>query len=49
VHGSPALALLGNPAHIGIAPELGADNDTVLSELGYTPVQIENFRERKII
>jgi crotonobetainyl-CoA:carnitine CoA-transferase CaiB-like acyl-CoA transferase len=48
VHGSP-WHFSETPAHIGIAPELGADNDTVLSELGYTPVQIENFRERKII
>jgi len=48
VHGSP-WHFSETPAHIGIAPELGADNDTVLSELGYTPAQIEDFRERKII
>ena len=48
VHGSP-WHFSETPAHIGIAPELGADNDTVLSEFGYTPVQIEDFRERKII
>ena len=48
VHGSP-WHFSETPACFGIAPELGADNDTVPSELGYTPVQIENFRERKII
>ena len=48
VHGSP-WHFSETPAQIGIAPELGAENDTVLSELGYTPVQIKDFRERKII
>ena len=48
VHGSP-WHFSETPAHIGIPPELGADNDTVLAELGYTPAQIEEFRERKII
>jgi len=48
VHGSP-WHFSETPAHIGIARELGADNDTVLAELGYTPAQIDNLRERKII
>jgi CoA:oxalate CoA-transferase len=48
VHGSP-WHFSETPAHIGIAPELGAHNDEILGELGYTPAQIENFRERKII
>jgi crotonobetainyl-CoA:carnitine CoA-transferase CaiB-like acyl-CoA transferase len=48
VHGSP-WHFSETPAQIGIAPELGADNDTVLTELGYTPAQIEDLRERKII
>jgi crotonobetainyl-CoA:carnitine CoA-transferase CaiB-like acyl-CoA transferase len=48
VHGSP-WHFSETPAHIGIAPELGADNDAVLTELGYTPAQIEDLRERKII
>ena len=48
VHGSP-WNFSETPAQIGIAPELGADNDTVLGDLGYTPAQIENLRERKII
>jgi crotonobetainyl-CoA:carnitine CoA-transferase CaiB-like acyl-CoA transferase len=48
VHGSP-WNFSETPAHIGIAPELGADNDTVLAELGYSPAQIEDFRKRKII
>ena len=37
------------PARIGIAPELGADNDAVLGELGYSAAQIGELRERKII
>jgi crotonobetainyl-CoA:carnitine CoA-transferase CaiB-like acyl-CoA transferase len=48
VHGSP-WHFSKTPSHIGIAPQLGADNDEILAELGYTPAQIENFRERKII
>src|SRR5712675_256527 len=39
VHGSP-WQFSETPAHIGIAPELGADNDAILRELGYTPTQI---------
>ena len=48
VHGSP-WHFSETPARIGIAPELGADNDAVLSGLGYTPAQIADLRERKII
>ena len=48
VHGSP-WHFSETPAHIGIAPELGAHNEEILAELGYTPTQIEDFRERKII
>jgi CoA:oxalate CoA-transferase len=48
VHGSP-WNFSETPAQIGIAPELGADNDAVLAELGYSPAQIEHLRERKII
>ena len=48
VHGSP-WHFSETPAHIGIAPELGADNDAVLTELGYTPAQLDGLRERKII
>src|SRR5216110_2159194 len=36
VHGSP-WNFSETPAQIRIAPELGADNDAVLGELGYTP------------
>ena len=48
VHGSP-WHFSETPAKIGIAPELGADNDKVLAGLGYTPAQIADLRERKII
>jgi crotonobetainyl-CoA:carnitine CoA-transferase CaiB-like acyl-CoA transferase len=48
VHGSP-WHFSETPAQIGIAPELGAHNDEVLAGLGYTPAQIEDLRERKII
>jgi crotonobetainyl-CoA:carnitine CoA-transferase CaiB-like acyl-CoA transferase len=48
VHGSP-WHFSETPAHAGIAPELGAHNDEILAELGYTPAQIQGLRERKII
>jgi crotonobetainyl-CoA:carnitine CoA-transferase CaiB-like acyl-CoA transferase len=48
VHGSP-WRFSETPPHIGIASELGAHNDEILAELGYTTAQIEDFRERKII
>jgi crotonobetainyl-CoA:carnitine CoA-transferase CaiB-like acyl-CoA transferase len=48
VHGSP-WHFSETPAQIGIAPELGADNDRVLGELGYTDTEIADLRERKII
>jgi crotonobetainyl-CoA:carnitine CoA-transferase CaiB-like acyl-CoA transferase len=48
VHGSP-WNFSETPAKIGIAPELGADNDAVLAELGYTAADIADLRERKII
>lgn len=48
VHGSP-WGFSETPARIGIAPELGADNDAVLGAAGYTAAQIQDFRERKII
>jgi crotonobetainyl-CoA:carnitine CoA-transferase CaiB-like acyl-CoA transferase len=48
VHGSP-WHFSETPPKIGIAPELGADNDAVLAELGYTAAQITELRERKVI
>ena len=48
VHGSP-WHFSETPAHIGVAPKLGADNAEILGDLGYTATQIEDFRERKII
>lgn len=48
VHGSP-WQFSETPAKIGIAPGLGADNDAVLSELGYAPAEIADLRQRKVI
>jgi crotonobetainyl-CoA:carnitine CoA-transferase CaiB-like acyl-CoA transferase len=48
VHGSP-WHFSETPAQIGVAPELGADNDAVLAGLGYGPAQIDGLRQRKII
>jgi crotonobetainyl-CoA:carnitine CoA-transferase CaiB-like acyl-CoA transferase len=48
VHGSP-WRFSQTPPHIGIAPKLGADNDAILSGLGYTLAEIADLRERKII
>ena len=48
VHGSP-WHFSETPAQIGVAPELGADNDAVLAELDYSPAQIDDLRRRKII
>ncbi len=48
VHGTP-WQFSETPAHIGVAPELGADNDTVLGELGLGAADIADLRERKII
>jgi crotonobetainyl-CoA:carnitine CoA-transferase CaiB-like acyl-CoA transferase len=48
VHGSP-WHFSETPARIGVAPTLGADNDAILAELGYGPVQIADLRQRKII
>ncbi len=48
VHGTP-WKFSETPAKIGVAPELGADNDSVLSGVGYTAEQIRDFRDRKVI
>ena len=48
VHGSP-WQFSETPAQAGIAPELGAHNDEILAGLGYTPAQIDDLRDRKII
>jgi crotonobetainyl-CoA:carnitine CoA-transferase CaiB-like acyl-CoA transferase len=48
VHGTP-WHFSETPARIGVAPELGADNDAVLGELGFGATEIAEFRERKII
>jgi crotonobetainyl-CoA:carnitine CoA-transferase CaiB-like acyl-CoA transferase len=48
VHGSP-WHFSETPAKVGIAPRLGADNDEILADLGYTATQIDDLRHRKII
>jgi crotonobetainyl-CoA:carnitine CoA-transferase CaiB-like acyl-CoA transferase len=48
VHGSP-WHFSETPARIGIAPKLGGHNDEVLAELGYSPAQIRDLKERRII
>jgi crotonobetainyl-CoA:carnitine CoA-transferase CaiB-like acyl-CoA transferase len=48
VHGSP-WNFSETPAKIGIAPELGADTDSVLGELGYSAADIAELRDRNII
>ena len=48
VHGSP-WHFSETAVHVGIAPALGAHNDDILAGLGYSPSQIGDFRERKII
>jgi crotonobetainyl-CoA:carnitine CoA-transferase CaiB-like acyl-CoA transferase len=48
VHGTP-WKFSETPVRIGVAPELGADNDAVLGDVGYSAAEIREFRERKII
>src|SRR5260370_28523701 len=48
VHGSP-WNFSETPAQVGIAPELGADNDEILARVGYSAAQIADLRQRKII
>lgn len=48
VHGSPWHFSV-TPAKIGIAPKLGADNDAVLADLGYSEAEIADLRVRKVV
>ena len=48
VHGSP-WRFSETPAKIGIAPELGEHNVPILTSLGYSDAQIQEFKDRKII
>lgn len=48
VHGSP-WHFSETPAKIGIAPKLGADNDAVLADLGYSEAEIADLRVRKVV
>jgi crotonobetainyl-CoA:carnitine CoA-transferase CaiB-like acyl-CoA transferase len=48
VHGSP-WQFSETPAKVGIAPELGEHNEDVLKEIGYSAVEIQGFRDRKVI
>ena len=48
VHGSP-WRFSETPARIGIAPELGADTDAILADLGYGADEIADLHARKIV
>ena len=48
VHGNP-WHFSETPAKIGIAPESGAHNDAVLTDLGYDKAEIADLRARKIV
>ena len=48
VHGSP-WHFSETPVKIGIAPELGEHNVAILTSLGYSNAQIQEFKDRKII
>jgi crotonobetainyl-CoA:carnitine CoA-transferase CaiB-like acyl-CoA transferase len=48
VHPSP-WHFFETPTKIGIPPERGADNDTVLADLGYSVAEIEDLRARKVV
>lgn len=48
VHGSP-WHFSETPAKIGIAPELGEHNDSILTHLGYSEAQIQAFKENNVI
>ena len=48
VHGSP-WQFSQTPAKIGVAPGLGADNDAVLADLGYSKAEIAGLRDKKVI
>jgi crotonobetainyl-CoA:carnitine CoA-transferase CaiB-like acyl-CoA transferase len=37
------------PAKLGVAPELGADNDGVLEWIGYSAAEIASLKERKTV
>jgi crotonobetainyl-CoA:carnitine CoA-transferase CaiB-like acyl-CoA transferase len=48
VHGSP-WQFSETPVHIGIAPELGEHNVSILTRLGYTEAQIQELKEKNVI
>ena len=48
VHGSP-WNFSETPARVGIAPELGEHNETVLKDLGYSAAEIQRFRDGEVI
>jgi crotonobetainyl-CoA:carnitine CoA-transferase CaiB-like acyl-CoA transferase len=48
VHGSP-WQFSETPAHIGIGPELGEHNIPILTRLGYTEDQIQEFKDKNVI
>ena len=48
VHGTP-WGFSETPARIGIAPELGADTDAILADLGYAAGEIAALRAEKVV
>lgn len=48
VHGSP-WKFSETPAQIGVAPKLGEHTDGLLSELGYTELEIQSFRDDGVV
>jgi crotonobetainyl-CoA:carnitine CoA-transferase CaiB-like acyl-CoA transferase len=48
VHGSP-WRFSETPAKFGIAPKLGADNDAVLAEIGYSEAERAGLRDRRVV
>jgi crotonobetainyl-CoA:carnitine CoA-transferase CaiB-like acyl-CoA transferase len=48
VHGSP-WKFSETPAHIGVAPKLGEHTDALLTQIGYSEVEIQGLRDDKVV
>jgi itaconate CoA-transferase len=46
---APAILLDGEKPRMDAIPSLGQDTDAILTELGYTPQQIQHFREDGVV